>query len=227
METKELINRLARESNRGTRRQVSYQKLVLIWLIGVALFFLIGLAGVKGSEELNNVRVIQSLLMLAFGVVAGLAALRLGFPDLGVSGNSIKWILVTGFLMIPALILLSLLTHHADGPKSLPPSGGIMAACVCSLQISACASIPGFFLIALVRRAAPLNSVLTVTLSILSGGLLATALFHLCCLSYDIWHTISHHLLPILLLTLICMGLSDRLLGKWEHRVKDKLSEID
>jgi Negative regulator of sigma F len=224
--TAELINKLAKETTPCKR--VTYKNLITIWFIGVILFSLYNLFNTEWSSAITISRLIEASLIYLLGVLVGVLVIRLGFPDLNLNDQLIKLIMIFICTILIVIFLFSYLLGGASNKGSVFYSGNdLWNSCVCSVEVSTLATIPSFLLIALVRKAAPMNSIITVTLSFISGGLLAISFFHLCNPLISLYSELFFSLLPISLIVIICFKISDYLIESWSSRISQKQKNYD
>jgi hypothetical protein len=152
---------------------------------------------------------LESCLLFIGGIVSGLAGIRLGFPDMASKRPLSPRIL----FLFPTLALVSLGLGAASGIRT-HPMGLSLQGCMCSVELFALSSIPGFYLLFLINRAAPLRSMLTAGCSLLSAGLFGAAVLHLACRIDDISHVLIYHLLPVAVLVVIAFVFCDLLVRR-------------
>ena len=208
VKTEDLIKNLAQEAGKGPAL-VSFASLARTWclvagIVGVAAILLL----VKERHLIHSASLLlESFMLFSGGLIAGVAGIRLGFPDRA----SKRPIYIPILLLFPLLALVSLGLGAASGIRT-HPMGLSLKGCMCSVEIFALSSIPGFYLLFLVNKAAPLRSMLTAGCSLLSAGLLGAAVMHMACPIDDVSHLVLYHLVPVSLLVGIAFICCDRLI---------------
>jgi Negative regulator of sigma F len=226
IKTTDLINKLAKETEKKPCKIVTYKKLTILWLFGIFIFSLLNILRIDWYGDLKLSRLIEALLIYALGILLGFLVIRLGFPDLNHNRKLYRFFTLSILATIIALLSSSYLLGSLENGSFTPPID-LWNHCVCYLEVSTLTALPSFLLIALVRKAAPMNSVLTVIFSFISGGLLAISFFHLCNPTLSMYYELFFSLFPIFLITLACFTIRDRIIENWNSRIDSQQKIFD
>lgn len=211
VKTEELIKDLVRDAEDQRTAAVSFGGLAKAWCVVTGSLALVAIALLVRESHFMHLGgpLLESCLLFLGGIVSGLVGIRLGFPDLSAKRPVSPKVV----LLFPALALVSLSLGAVTGIRT-HPMGLSLQGCMCSVELFAVSSIPGFYLLFLINRAAPLRSMLTAGCSLLSAGLLGSAVLHLACRIDDISHLLVYHLLPVAFLVGIAFLFCDFLVRK-------------
>jgi hypothetical protein len=137
-------------------------------------------------------------ITIATAWLAAAAAVRSSVP--GIEGNAAERALPLAGAAAWAAMLIAMIAAGGNAPTRIA-AFPIHAGCI--VNIAAIGLLPGWTLLTMVRRAAPLNPLRSATLAALAGLTLAAAAVQFICPIDDPAHHLDGHLLPALAFTAI------------------------
>ncbi|MCR9278764.1 MAG: DUF1109 domain-containing protein [Pseudomonadaceae bacterium] len=194
-EREELINRLSSQSAfthaDPQRRGWLWLVISIAWVIGIGLF----LDPVRSTSFAQLVSVPRFSLEMFLGAVAALAGTRAAFA-LAVPGVATPRIIGLAWLSASLWLIAIALTFIT--PALEPSMFGKRESCEWEAYLL---SVPPILLgVMLQKRGAVLNPIAASALTGLTAGLLPALFMQMACM-VDPWHSLSHHVAPMLAVT--------------------------
>lgn len=214
MELTSLIHELSKDLT-PVKRLPSTGKRLMNWLSGafVSVGFWILFFGLRHDigQKLHEARFLgEGILLITIAILTAGIALFRSVPDLERPQTTryVPFILVFGWILL--LSGLTVMSFFHQEPLALNPGLGFN----CVRDILAFGLIPGVLLFLMVRRAAPLEPIITGALILLAVTALGAFGTQLLCKNDRAVHLLVWHVLPILFLTVVGGFMGKRLL-RW------------
>lgn len=212
MKTEDLIVQLARDA-RAVRPLPRPGRRLLRWLLAVLPFATLGVIAVGPRWNLaaaigEPAFIASTVLMLGTALAAAAHALTTGVPG---EGPSRSWRMAP-FGLAAAWLGLLVAPIIAEGATAQPGTESVHWPCI--WQIAVLGLLPAFALLAMLRRAAPLEPGRSALLAAIAGLALGTVATQFICPLDDPAHLIAGHAIPAAVLA-IGAALAGRPLLNW------------
>ena len=195
-----IIDELVKDLDPVTERKISFRYSILIWLVVISMtaIAMIMFAPIRTNafDQLINTGRFQFeiILGLAITLLFVNAALQSGSPDLGVSHRFWKW----GIAL--AVIWLCHFAYSFYDPVFPPSMSGKRVQCYFEALAY---SLPMMFVgICMIKRMYPLRPIISGSRLGLAVGVSPALLMQVACM-HEPLHTLTHHLLPVVVTTIV------------------------